>query len=275
MKHLSDEQLEALLDGDEAGDAHLRECDECRRRLSNMRAVRDRLRAAFSSVAPPPGLEDRIRRLPRIAEGRTTPAKPRLRAPMYLIEIWPALPAAAAVLVVGVIVLVWVLTQAPTATAATAELVRIHDANVSAAGGFHKESDPEKVLAYMADHGCSDAAKPSPCKCASLVGCNVADFRGHKAATYCVDTPTGKVSIVVVRETPDELGLSAFGNRNGLDVRSGTYERTNVAATRAGHLTYCAVGALSREALADVLTWAVPAASLPARPTHACPFCAE
>ncbi|MHC4984057.1 MAG: anti-sigma factor family protein [Planctomycetota bacterium] len=271
MKHLSDEQFEELLSGEKADDVHLRECEQCRRRLSDMRALRSRLRSAFSSVAPPAGLAGRMRDL--IAKQQEASGSAR-KAPVYF-RIWPALAAAAAIMIVAV-PLFYFLGQPGSATAATAELARIHTANVAGTDGFHRESDPDKLIAYLSGEGCRGPAKPRLCQhCASLTGCNVAQFHGRKVATYCMNTPGGSVSIIIVEDEPESLGLSRTAERNKLKVLLGSYDRANVAAVRSGGLTYCAIGQISHEALADLLTWAIPTAATQATDAAGCvcPFC--
>ncbi len=61
MEHLTDQQFEQILTGTVAQSAHVEECELCRGRLSEFRAMRQRLRVAFSSVHADHKLRERVR----------------------------------------------------------------------------------------------------------------------------------------------------------------------------------------------------------------------
>jgi hypothetical protein len=182
----------------------------------------------------------------------------------------PALAAAAAVVVIGVLAGLYFSTSGSSATAAVAELARIHEHNVVEAEGFMPETDAARIVAHLASHAERGPDRPRVCPCSKLSGCAVVDFHGRKTATYCIDTPGGRVSVVVAAERPAELGLSGMPERNGMSLWSGSHQDENVAATRAGERTYCVIGRLPVEDLADLLTWA---ATPGAGGRAVCPFC--
>jgi len=266
MAHLTEEQLEEALAGAAEGAEHLKRCPACRSRLAAHRAVQLRLRAAFAHVRAPAGLADRIHQ-----QLTASPAemRPRTRRAPRVLRLWPALAAAAALLV-GVPLLLHYLS--PSSAAAAARLVQIHEDNVVEAGGFHREADPQRVAAWLGEQTGRAPAAPHPCRqCGAVDGCSVATFRGESVGTYRFDTPEGKVSIVIVVEPPEALALAPAGKRHGRDVWSGRHGGCEVAAVRIGERTYCAVGRLGFGELAGVLGWAVP--ELPGVPSEPCPFC--
>jgi hypothetical protein len=267
--HLSDEQFEAILGGEQADHPHLRQCRACRGRLDEMRAVRGRLRRAFASVRPAGDLAERIRG--HLAAGDEAAAAPHPRERARFIRLMPALAGAAAVVVIGVLVGVYFSTSGSSATAAVAELARIHADNVAEAEGFRPETDAARIVAHLASHAERGPEQPRVCRCSKLSGCAVVSFHGRKTATYCIDTPAGRISVVVAAETPEELGLSAMPSRNGMSVWSGSHQDDSVAATRSGERTYCVIGKLPVEELADLLTWAAPLRAGQRRAV--CPFC--
>ncbi len=52
MTHLNDEQFEDVLGGNISEPEHLTQCESCRNELTQRKAVRSRLRSAFSDVHP-------------------------------------------------------------------------------------------------------------------------------------------------------------------------------------------------------------------------------
>ena len=60
MNHITDEQFEDILQGEETDLTHLRQCQDCRDRLAEKKAIAERLRLAFSTMQASPDLADRI-----------------------------------------------------------------------------------------------------------------------------------------------------------------------------------------------------------------------
>ncbi len=76
MRHLTDQQLEEILRGTVPEPTHLGECELCRVRLSEFRALQERLRGAFSSVHADQKLLERVRsrlNVPSSAAAAVTP----------------------------------------------------------------------------------------------------------------------------------------------------------------------------------------------------------
>ena len=258
MTHLTDEQLDERLDGSAERPEHLADCSLCRQRLADRRALRDRLHAAMASVQPPADLADRIRhRLDTVS----APAKARLSFRQYVRNhhlFWPAV-AAAAVVLAAVPVLVH-LAAPPRASAAEAELYRIHQDGLRPGPHVYASSDPAALAAYLKGKLGFDAATPRPNAGMALRACCVAHFRNTPAGTYVVDTDRGIISVIVVTQTTDELGMDGWIDRPGRRYVTGSFATSNMAAFRRGNYTYCAVGEVSKDYLADLLDQLIPPA---------------
>ncbi len=129
MSHLTDEQLEDILQGNLERPEHLEQCPECLGRLAEARALVQRLRQAFSSVHASGPLADRIRaaltaRLPAAANVR-----PRIIPAPGRHRLWSALAAAAAILIVTLPIGFYAHTGAQAKAAQTA-LTEIHQSNL-------------------------------------------------------------------------------------------------------------------------------------------------
>ncbi len=217
MTHLTDEQFEDVVQGLAPEPAHLAECPACRDRLAERRAVRDRLRSAMASVRPDAALAERIRRATETARAVPTaaPAKRLAHRPLPRLA-WASL-AAAAVILIAVTTILYL--TAP--NSAQAELVRIHTANLSASPGFYAEADPAKLAEYLKTELGFQPAAPQLGQGMAMRGCCVAHFQGHAVGSYVVKTPRGSLSIIVVPQTPAQLGMDPRvpGRRQGLLVR--------------------------------------------------------
>jgi hypothetical protein len=99
MRHLTDQQLEEILQGTAPESAHLEECELCRGRLSEFRALQDRLRVAFTSVHADQKLSERVRsRLNHASAGSSTVQPEGKKAPSQVYRLFWRAAAAAAVL---------------------------------------------------------------------------------------------------------------------------------------------------------------------------------
>ena len=131
MNHITDEQFEDILQGEEIDLTHLRQCQDCRDRLAEKKAIAERLRSAFSSVQASPDLADRISHKLSTTTTAATTGKPvqRVSLSRHRRQLWPAFAAAAAILIVLVPLSMYFGTSS-TAKAAQAELVGIHQENL-------------------------------------------------------------------------------------------------------------------------------------------------
>ena len=247
---LSDEQLEDIISGRVQPPEDMDPRDS--RRVAEMRAVRDRLRSAMASVEMAEPAAERIRRAVRDAASGAEQRPARTHAGPRIIRFprlvrW--LPVAAAAIIIAVAI-PFLLPDTPTAHA---ELVGIHSANMSGGSGFHLENDPSKVVrALEAKLGYAPAV-PSPDSGASVVGCCVKMFRGQRVATYLIELPEGKASIVVTADMPESMKATSRIRQRTVYLCTCGHDDCNMAAVRLGGRTYIALGKVPREVLTKLL----------------------
>jgi hypothetical protein len=254
MTHLNDEQFEDLLAGLQtaAQGEHLDQCQPCRQKLADMHAVRRRLKSAFEGAAVPAGLHDRIAQ----ALAGPTDAKPPAARPVVFFtprRIGLAIWSAAAAIVVAVLLGSFPYGPSP-AVAAQRELVQIHKMNLSDGHDFFAEDEPDKLAQYFRERLGFSPLLPRLNQGMAIRGCCVAHFRGQIVGSYVVNTPHGRVSIIVVTDEPASIGLTAKRTLpDGHIAWTGALGMCNMAAVRMGKYTYTAVGETSVDALAQLL----------------------
>ena len=256
MSHLTDEQFEDIIKGNLPEPEHISECEECKRELMERKALTNRLRSAFVSVKPNEEFTANVRKKLKTSV--------RVPEPVHndkLIRILPfktlAWPAAAALLIITAILSIYVAGPR-SVMAAPAELVKIHQSNLSDNHEFYSESDPEKLAGYLKDELGFSPSLPLPGQGMALRGCCVRHFRGQVAGSYVVDTPEGIISIVIVTDKPDSLGMESRIEQNSHVFYKGSFAMCNMVAIRLGDYTYCAVGEISHEYLTELLSKLLP-----------------
>lgn len=257
MTHLTDEELESLVRGEAAEPAHLAACADCRARLAEHRALAARLRSVFDSVHAGETLAERIRQQVVAAAAqpvRHPSAHPARRSPMHPLRraMWASMAAAAAVLILAVPVILH-LTAANSVVAASAELVRIHTHNLSAHGAMVADADPARLAEHLKTQLGFQPAAPRLGQGMAMRGCCVAHFKGEAVGSYVVETPVGPLSIIVVPQMPEALGMKVLPQAGGRAVWADSFAMNNMAAVRLGDYTYCAVGQVPRETLVRIL----------------------
>ena len=258
MSHLTDEQFEALLQGQDLYQDHLNQCEQCRVRLSERRALAERLRSAFSQVGPSMALTQRIRgqvsleAKPAAAQVRGASIKLRLRT-------WRiGLSAAAAVLIVACI-LAFCLT--PSAAHATPSiLAEIHTQNMTGQHEFWVETDPNALSARYAERLGFSAQLPCPCQALKLCSCCIKPCTEGKnvLGTYVAGIDQGIVTVAVVKDAPESLGAGDVVQEGGRRFYQSRFGPCHMVATRIGDRTYCAVGKMSHKHLRDLLVQLMP-----------------
>jgi hypothetical protein len=253
--HLTDEQFEDALQGVRPHAEHLAACEDCRRVLGEHEALRLRLQRSFASVMVPHGLADRVAAqahgpaprgrnlvLPPNNGGRT-----RTRPPYFR---WPAMAAAAAI-VIGVVTVGFVIWSPEPANAAQAQLVRIHQANLLGKVQMFASSEPGQLKEYLQSQMKESIPLVDPSQGMKLQGCCVARFKDKDAASYLVKTDQGSVSIIILSESPQALGMKQMAAR---DFWSAACDNCNMAAAHCpcGHFFY-AVGEAPTSTLVNVL----------------------
>lgn len=248
MTHLTEEQLESILRGEAAPDEHLHQCPFCSDRLAEKQALADRLRCAFAGVEASEELAARVRRQTRLRVCSGESAAPANRRPVSRWRYWMA--AAAALIAIPLLALL--LT--PSKAMAAEELARIHAMNMNQDHGFFSESDPAKLAGYFRRTLGFNPLLPKTHQGLALRGCCVKHFRGRETGSYVVDTPNGVMSVIVVTDDLDKLGMTDRFVRDGRRFGKSAFADNQMVAVRIGHFTYCAVGEVSHEYLTDLLS---------------------
>jgi hypothetical protein len=168
---------------------------------------------------------------------------------------WPAV--AAAVLVIGTILGIYVIRPSP-AAAAHAALVRIHRHNLSPNHEFYSEADPKKLAEYFKNNLGFSPSMPRPAQGLALRGCCVRHFRGQIVGSYVVETPEGVMSVVVVTDRPESLGMGRKFQRAGRTFWESSFAKCDMVTVRLGDVSYCAVGETSHEYLTELLSQLIP-----------------
>jgi len=257
MSHLTDEQFETLLQGQDLYQDHLSRCEQCRTRLSEKQALAERLRSAFSQVSPAMELSQRIReQLSHQAEPVETTQGIGIK---HRLRVWTTgLYAAAAVFVIACI-LAFSLTPS-TAQATQSTLAEIHALNVSGQHEFWPETDANELAARYAERLGFAAQVPCPCQTLKLCSCCIKPCTEGKnvLGTYVVGTDQGIITVAVLKDAPESLGKGDTiqeGDRRFYQSRFGP---CHMVAARIGDQTYCAIGKMSHKHLRDLLVQLMP-----------------
>ncbi len=245
MNHLTNEQLEEVLQGQKTYTEHLRECQRCAALLTEREILASRLRSAFSAVETNDRLAEQIKK--KISQESIRFHGSRIK----LFPHWRAWTAAAAALIIIPAV---VMLSVPTrAMAAKAELVNIHTHNVSGNHEFYSQSDPDKLAAYFKENLGFIPSLPRLGQGMEIRGCCVRHFRDRIVGSYVVDTPQGVMSVIVVTDEPQSLGMSKSFEYQDSTFYKGAFSGRNLVAVRLEGYTYCAVGEISSDYLTDLL----------------------
>lgn len=251
MSHLTDEQLEEIIQGDNSASEHLVECQLCKERLGEKRALADRLKLAFSKVEMAGQLEQRIRSVLGL-NSRMSP-EPKIKILNFRAH-WKSISAiAAAAIILIVAVPVSMRLMAP-ALAAQAQLAQIHEHNMSGNHEFYSEADPAKLAEYFKGKLGFIPSMPTPGRGLALRGCCIRHFRGKVVGSYVVETPEGIVSVIVVTDTPKSMGMK----RKDQTFWEGSFAKCEMVTVSLDGFSYCAVGEVSHEYLTDLLSQLLP-----------------
>lgn len=139
------------------------------------------------------------------------------------------------------------------AEAASAGLFRIHQHALSPHTELYSDADPESLAGFLKKKLGSRPAFPRLGAGMSLRGCCITHFRDKPVGSYVVDTPRGVISVIVVTETPDALGMKDTIRRGDHTYLAGSFAKCNMVTWSLGGYTYCAVGEVPREYLANLL----------------------
>jgi hypothetical protein len=256
MNHLTDEQLEQILKGIEVNTEHLGSCLLCQTRLQEKKALVNRLRSAFENVKPSEELLQKIRRRINVAASEKSAGKS-----MFNLHIkwrsWIAAVSSVAAVLVTVSLIVY-LSAPSQVVAAQAELVKIHQHNISGNHEFYSEAEPEKLAVYFKDNLGFNPRMPEPGQGLALRGCCVRHFQGQIVGSYVVDTPEGVMSVVIVTDKPESLGIAEKFKHGDQVFWKSAFAKCDMVSLRIGDYTYCAVGEISYEYLTKLLSKLIP-----------------
>ncbi len=240
MTPLNDEQIEAVLQGRRPYPADMDA--QTAGRLAERRAIRQRLRGAFASVTPDEAWASTLRQRLR-AEARQAQAS-RRRAIPFPFRGWKPIAAAAALLLaVGA---AFVLTHASPAGAADF-FESVHAAHL--ADNYEPQSDPQKVAARLGEHVGKPVRVPAGNPKVNVEGCCTRKFKDRTVGAYLIRCGHGKTSILILPQTPRELGLGAPVKIDGRDYWQGAAGKCRYIATRLPAKTYVAVSRIPRDVL--------------------------
>lgn len=263
MNHLTPEQFEDIVASGRTHHPHLDTCPQCRQILAEKTALAKRLRTAFASVDAPSSLRDRITDTIRnqSSAAQTTPTSRNLRLLLLRHRIISSL-AAAAVIIIALLPLAVYISTPASAQAAQAQLAGIHLQNLAPHQDFYSDDDPDKLAAYFKDNLGFSPAFPCTGNGMAIRGCCLAHFNNKIAGSYVVDTPRGPISIIVVPDTPKQLGMTPMNTKTPSiqTIYKASFAKNSMAAVRLGGYSYCAVGSASHDYLADLLTQLLPSA---------------
>ena len=260
MSHLTDEQLEEIIQDDSSASEHLDGCQLCKQRLAEKRALTDRLKLAFSKVEMAGELEQRIRT--QLNLNLKTSSEPKIKILDFRTH-WKSISAiAAAAIILMVAIPVSMRVMAPSeALAAQAQLAQIHEHNMSGSHEFYSEADPAKLAGYLKEKLGFTPSIPTPGQGLALRGCCIRHFRGKVVGSYVVETPEGIVSVIVVTDTPKSMGMKRSSKRKGRRFWEGSFAKCEMVTVSLDGLSYCAVGEVSHEYLTDLLLQLLPDSS--------------
>ena len=250
MEHLTDQQLEQILGGEAPESAHLEECELCQGRLSEFRAIRQRLRVAFSSVHADDKLLQRVRS--RLNAPSSDAAGPKRAAWQIRRIFWRAGAAAAALLLIAIPLSIY-LASPETASAAESELFQIHQHSVSPHTQLYADADPKELAEYLKGQLGFKPALPRLGAGMSLRGCCVAHFKNKPVGSYVVQTPRGVISLIVIKTELESMGLKGRLQRGDHTYMTGSFAKCKMVTSELGGYTYCAVGEVPHAFLADLL----------------------
>jgi hypothetical protein len=255
MSHLTEEQFEAILQGEIEAPEHVADCPECQALLGEKRALAQRLRQTFTSVRASSGLAERIRaQMSAQADAPVTRSRSRTIVLAAHRHLWSALAAAAAILLLAIPAGLYFNT-ASQARAAQTELVAIHQQNLESMDQLYLHEDPNELAAFLRKETGNAPTMVCPKSGLTMCGCCTRQFQGRTVGSYVVKGPGGPISVVVMTDSPKSLGLKPENGKRLSEqaVWRSRCEGCNVASVRIGDQSYYAVGEVTQENLDSVL----------------------
>ncbi|MBM4026588.1 MAG: hypothetical protein FJ280_14485 [Planctomycetes bacterium] len=256
MSHLTDEQLEEILQGHAKASEHVDRCPVCQARLSQARVLARRVRQAFSSIHAGSELAERIRA--RTAAGRPAGGT-RLGSRVIPVrgrrQMWSGLAVAAAVLMM-VMLRSSPMGMLPRTHAVPAALAGIHRTNLDFLEQLLAEHGSPRECECPKSKSAKGAAMPCCQRGLCLCGCQVREFQGRPVECCVVREPNGPaISVVLVPDSPRALGLTRAARTTGAGhaIWQASSGPCNIASVRLGNASCCVMGETSQEVLIALL----------------------
>lgn len=242
---LTEEQFEDILAGGSTPEGFV---DADNARLDQARALRLRLRRAFNGVRADASLSSRVQQALR-----SQTRGPGVSSWRLVARRWMPAALAAAVLLAFVPALLHVLAPAP-AAASTQDLVRIHEDNLAAAGGFFPAADRQRLLAMFRDKLQFDPVALPDGPDVKLKGGCIARLANRQAGGYLLAVGDNQVTVIVSRDWPDDLGLACpCGKPHCKCYHKGRCSGCNLVSKRIGEYAYTVVGDAPADQLQAIL----------------------
>ncbi|MCL5282521.1 MAG: hypothetical protein M1376_21750 [Planctomycetes bacterium] len=257
MSHLTEEQFEDILQGRAEAPEHVDQCQECRDRLDEERALAHRLNKAFSSIQAGADLAGRIRAAIAAAGGPAAGAETRphivpLRTRRH---IWSGLAIAAALLIVALPRALHIDTGSRVKAAQTA-LAGIHRTNLDSLEQLMEDDSSPKKCQCTAGKLADGTTMPCCARGLCMCGCRMRDFQGRTVPSCVVEEPnTPAISVVLLPEAPENLGMTPDTTKTvtGQPIWHATCETCNMASVRMGPGSCCVIGDVPMDNLVALL----------------------
>jgi hypothetical protein len=255
MTHLTDEQIESILQGESLKTDHLNSCELCQSRLKEKQALATRLKTAFAGVVPSEMLAQKIRsQSASNAPTEHMPDAPRLLNVTYRWRKWAGtLSTVAAMLLLGLL-LKATLMPSP----AYADLVEIHQHNLVQGSDYVAQTDPNILAAHFQKTLGFNPRIPELNQGLQLRGCCIKHFKDHVVGSYVVDTPEGIISIVAVQDEPAAMDMKIRSKVRGHTYFHSQFAKCDMIAVRIENYTYCGIGEVSPDYLQTLLEKLMP-----------------
>jgi hypothetical protein len=255
MTHLTDEQYENLLQGQPLDTDHMNHCEVCQSRFKEKQALKSRLNSAFSGVTPSKALVEKIRgQMALTAPAMASHEGPRVLKLSHHRKLW----AATLSTVAAILILIPLLKVALVPTPVYADLVDIHQHNLSEGQGYMAQTDPNVLAAHFREQLGFNPRLPELGHGLALRGCCIKHFQGNIVGSYVMDTPQGVISIVVVKDEPAALGMTISSQVGNQTYYQSQFALCDMVAIRIEDHTYCAIGQVSSAYLQTLLEKLLP-----------------
>ncbi len=246
MKTLSDIEIEDILAGHMPMPEDIDEAS--RRRMEHARSLQARLHDAGQAIIAPPALAGSIRAA--LDEAPDEAPSHSLHMPAVLRRFAPALAAAAMVtLAIGL----WFIVGGTSQAYAQPELAAIHETNVAHGNDFVPCLDGTKIARRMQKQTGRDIHMPTlPASC-RFAGSTLARFRDTTVASAVLETETGPVSIITIRDPAESLGFTHTRPMGARTFYTCHHDNCRMAAVNIDGLTFIATGEADHERLIHLL----------------------